>query len=227
MENVKRHFESEGEAFDSLVKLLCPGYEGMLKAMVSSIALDPEKPLEAIDLGCGTGASAKLLKEAYPNASISCVDIAEKMLSISSARLGSGPEMRYQLGNFENYEFDRCYDVAIASLSLHHLVSASDKRAFYGKIFSALKPGGVFSCADIVLASNDALQRVRMSEWREFMARGVSEEEIDRKWLPIYYDEDHPEKLTDHLVWLREAGFVDIDVAWKQCNFAVFSGRKP
>jgi tRNA (cmo5U34)-methyltransferase len=78
----------------------------------------------------------------------------------------------------------------------------------------------------VVLASNDFLQAVYMREWRTFMRGGVSETEIERKWIPQYHAEDRPSKLVEQLSWLAEVGFVDVDVLWKHYNFAVYGGVK-
>ena len=59
------------------------------------------------------------------------------------------------------------------------------------------------------------------------MRHGVSEQEIEDKWIPKYYAEDHPAKLTDQLAWLTEIGFEGVEVIWKRCNFAVCGGLKP
>ena len=86
---------------------------------------------------------------------------------------------------------------------------------------------GVFYNADVVLASSDFLQTVYMRQWRAFMSRNVSQEEIELRWIPKYETEDHPARLTDQLEWLAKAGFAGVDVLWKNYNFAVYGGTKP
>jgi tRNA (cmo5U34)-methyltransferase len=94
------------------------------------------------------------------------------------------------------------------------------------RIYDGLSPGGVFYNADVVLASNERLQDTYMRQWRDFMRRSMSEQEIEDKWIPKYHAEDHPAKLIDQLKWLAEIGFDDVDVLWKQYNFAVYGGAK-
>jgi tRNA (cmo5U34)-methyltransferase len=38
---------------------------------------------------------------------------------------------------------------------------------------------------------------------------------------------DIPATLDAHLVWLREAGYTDVDCYYKYLSYAVFGGRKP
>ncbi len=114
----------------------------------------------------------------------------------------------------------------VSSLALHHLISDEDKKGFYTKIYNGLSQKGAFYNADVVLGSNDQIQEVYMERWIEFMRRSCSIEEIEGTWLPKYYEEDSPTTLINHLDWLKEIGFQDIDVVWKYYNYAVYGGRR-
>ena len=45
-----------------------------------------------------------------------------------------------------------------------------------------------------------------MGQWRNFMIRYVSQNEIEGKWIPKYQSEDCPAKLMDQLEWMAEIG---------------------
>ncbi len=135
-------------------------------------------------------------------------------------------DVTYIVGDFRDFKFDREYEVVVSSLALHHLVTDTDKKQFYKKVFDNLSKGGVFYNADVILGSNDHLEEVYMSKWKEFMSQNVSWEEIEKKWIPKYYEEYRPAKLIDHLKWLEDIGFIDVDVIRKYYNFAVYGGSK-
>jgi len=59
MDNVKKHFEEEAQAFDRIVVTLIPGYARMLEALVAALPFERSAPLRVIDLGCGTGTVAE------------------------------------------------------------------------------------------------------------------------------------------------------------------------
>ncbi len=63
-------------------------------------------------------------------------------------------------------------------------------------------------------------------KWKEYMSNNVTLDEIENKWLPKYREEDTPAKMTDHLAWMNEIGFKDVDVVWKYYNYAVYGGVK-
>jgi tRNA (cmo5U34)-methyltransferase len=228
VEKIKQHFEEEAQEFDAIIRRLIPNYEQMLDALVTALPFDRCKPIRVVDLGCGTGTIARRIKDVYPLAQVTCVDIAEKMLQIAQVKLGeAGDDLRYQLANFEDYEFDATYDVAVSSLALHHLMSDDDKIRFYKKIYNCLTLGGVFYNADVILGSSLDLQERYMEKWREYMRLQVSAEEIEQKWIPQHYDEDRPASLMSQLAWLEDMGFAEVDVIWKYYNFSVYGGRKP
>jgi tRNA (cmo5U34)-methyltransferase len=227
MDNVKRHFENEARDFDRIILTLIPHYATMIRALVEAIPFDRAFPLRAIDLGCGTGTVAARVLDIFPNAQVTCLDLAENMVAMARERLAPRSHVEYVVADFSKFEFTSRYDVAISSLALHHLETDGDKLSFYRRVFASLNSGGVFYNADVVLASNEYLEGIGRNEWLRFVSQSVAKEEIDGKWLPKAQEEDHPAKLTDQLKWLAEIGFIDIDVIWKYYGFAVYGGTRP
>ena len=224
MDQVREHFEEEARDFDDIILKLIPDYAQMVEALVSALPFPKTSAIQGIDLGCGTGTVTQAVLKAFPHARFSCLDIAENMIKMAQLKLRSHANVRCVAGDFSNFEGR--YDVAVSSLALHHLMTGDDKRRFYRHIYAALLPGGAFYNADIVLGSNQFLQNAYMSQWRAFMRRQIPDPEIEGKWIQKYQAEDHPARLMDHLAWLAEAGFSDIDVVWKRSNFAVYGGLK-
>lgn len=226
MNKIKDHFEQEAHEFDEIIIKLIPYYPQMLEALVSSIPFDHGKKIKVIDLGCGTGTISKKIKEKYLCANITCLDFAENMVEISKIKLKKFSDIKYIIADFNNYHFEDTYDLIVSSLSLHHLVTDNDKIAFYKKIYETLNPDGIFINADVILASNSSLQKNYLEQWKSFMQKNVSIEEINNKWIPKYKEEDRLAKLINQLIWLKDIGFKDVDVIWKYYNFAVYCGFK-
>ena len=85
MEKVKQHFEEEAQEFDAIIQRLIPYYEQMLDAIFLTLPFKQSHPIDVIDLGCGTGTIARRIKNVYPQARITRVDIAEKILNFSQS----------------------------------------------------------------------------------------------------------------------------------------------
>lgn len=226
MDQIKQHFEEEASEFDRIIVSLIPDYTRMVDALVAAIPFERTAPIRVIDLGCGTGTVALNILETFSNAQVTCLDVADNMITMARTKLARYPQVHWLAGDFEIFDANGTYDAVVSSLALHHLATDDDKRRFYRRIYGALNPGGVFYNADIVLASSEFLQAIYMRQWRAFMSRGVSEAEIEGKWIPKYHAEDRPAKLVDQLTWMAKIGFVGVDVLWKHYNFAVYGGAK-
>jgi tRNA (cmo5U34)-methyltransferase len=226
VEKVKIHFEKESKEYDSLILKLIPYYREMITSLVTAIPFDTSKPIKVLDLGCGTGNISKAVKERFPNSRITCIDLAENMIEMARYKLSSYDDIQYQVGDFRELEFEKGYDLVVSSLALHHLPRDEEKKEIYSRICKALGNGGVFYNSDIVLGPNDYLNNLYMEKWKDFMLKSLSLDEIEEKWIPKHLEEDFPVCLLDHLDWLRDIGFKDLDVVWKFSEFGVFGGMK-
>ena len=224
MDEIKQHFEEEARDFDGIILSLIPDYRRMVEALVAAIPFESAAPLRAIDLGCGTGTVTQAVVDAFPNARVTCLDLAENMIAMAQSRMADYPQVSYVLDDFNIFKFDGKYDLIVSSLALHHLATDDEKRRLYGRIYESLNAGGVFYNGDVVLAANEFLQKVYIGKWVEFMRRTVSEEEIEGKWIRKYQAEDRPAELMDQMAWMADIGFADVDVIWKYYNFAVYGG---
>ena len=226
MNKILNHFEGEAEQYDGIIKNLIPYYHQMVEALVNTLPFDHSEGIEVIDLGCGTGTISRAVKDIFPKAKITCLDISGKMLQIAAIKLKDVRDAVYINSNFYDFSFDEKYDAVVSSLALHHLATKEDKLGFYKKIFSCLNTGGVFVNADVVLASTDSLQERYMEQWKNFMRTNVPSEEVEGKWIPTYYDEDRPAQMMEHFEMLKDAGFKVVDVVWKYYNYAVYMAVK-
>ncbi len=226
MDIVKKHFEEEASEFDRIILKLIPFYSQMVEALISSIPFQNDQAIAVIDLGCGTGTIAKLIKDKYVNSLVTCVDFSENMLNMAKLKMKGKKGIEYAAQDFYNLTLNQEYDVVVSSLALHHIVKDEDKIKVYRKIFNCLHKGGVFYNADNVLGSNDHLQNIYIKKWVHYMQKSMPQEEIDSKWLPKHKVEDSPSELIKQIKWLQEIGFVETDVIWKYYNFAVYGGWK-
>jgi tRNA (cmo5U34)-methyltransferase len=216
----------QAREFDCLILTLIPDYPRMVEGLVAAIPFEKSAPIRVLDIGCGTGTVAHAVLEAFPSARVMCLDIAEGMIAMAKIKLAGHANTRYIASDINTHRFDGSYDAVVSSLALHHLVTDEDKQRIYRRIHESLAPGGVFYNADVVLGSTDSLQAMNMRQWIAFMRKHISQEEIDGKWIPKYYAEDHHARLLDQLAWLAEIGFNNVDVLWKYYNFAVYGGTK-
>lgn len=226
LDRVREHFEQEAREFDDLIVRLIPRYEEMLDAMIAAIPFATNEPLRVIDLGCGTGTVALRVKQRFPRARITCLDLAENMLALARAKLASYDGIEFEQGDFLAYPLKGPYDAAVSSLALHHLQTDEDKRNFYRRLYAALVPGAVFWTADAALGATPTINELYMEKWKEYMRRSMTEREIEERFAKDA-QEDRPATLADHFRWVEAAGFVSPEVIWKYFYCGVYGARKP
>ncbi len=96
--------------------------------------------------------------------------------------------------------------------AIHHLTD-DRKQSLFGEVFSLLDPGGVFCVLDVVASPTPELHE------RAQAALGFDPED--------QHPSDQPAHLDEQLLWLRQAGFAQVDCFWKWFELAVLAGTKP
>lgn len=221
---IKAHFERAAKVFDKNFFKVAPFYQDAIEALVETLPFSSKKRIRVVDLGCGTGNIAQEVLRRFPHAHVTCVDLAEQMIAIAQAKLSRFKTVAYWNGDIRHFPYQGKYDAVIGSLVLHH-VEKKEKTTFYRKMFNALAPGGVFYTADVVFGSNPYLQNLYLERWKRFMRKNLSANQIAAT-LRKHHREDRPCTLMDELAMLRDAGFKDIDVVWKQHYFCIYGGVK-
>ena len=96
---------NESNEFDEIIQKLIPYYNEMVEAVCESIALDKNKVIDVLDLGCGTGTLANAIKMKYPNAKITCLDMANNMIEIAKQNWLHFNDIEYVVSDFSDYRF--------------------------------------------------------------------------------------------------------------------------
>jgi trans-aconitate 2-methyltransferase len=98
-----------------------------------------DEPASIIDLGCGPGNSAQVLRRRWPSARVRGLDSSSEM--IDSARR-SYPEQEWMLGGIEDWTADVPYDVVFSNAALQWL---PDHVALTRRLFAQVAEGGALA----------------------------------------------------------------------------------
>ncbi len=100
-------------------------------------ALNEEKPLRILEIGCGPGTLAGALLRWYPNARITAVDRDSDFIAFAKE---NEKGIEFLEGDATNLPFeDNTFDVTVSNTVAEHI----DPERFYGEQYRVLKSGGV------------------------------------------------------------------------------------
>jgi tRNA (cmo5U34)-methyltransferase len=224
VKQVQDHFEEEALEYDKAILRIVPFYHEQHEIILQILPFEKQNPLQILDLGCGTGVLSHVLLRNFPRARLLAWDLASNMLETCKQNLASALDrVSFRQGDFGNEDVGSGYDLVVSGFATHHLDDAG-KQGLYKRIFSSLKPGGLFVNKEIVAGVSPELTQRYERWWRDFVqANGVN----DDAWFEKYLNEDLPSSLEDQLAWLTAAGFVDVTCHWRYFIFTIFSGQKP
>ncbi len=149
---------SAAVTYDEITQyVLAPNETWIRQELINSVQGQPQKIL---DLGCGTGSSTILLKQAFPNAEVIGLDLSPFMLAIAkhkANRAGLKIKWLHGLAEKTNLLAER-FDLVTASL-LFHETPASISKAIIKEAYRLLTPGG----QAIILDGNQ--ESLRQTPW--------------------------------------------------------------
>lgn len=222
-EELRKLFNDVAVAYDLQRRYLIPSFDDFYGTAVALAQADTPEPA-ILDIGAGTGLLSALLLKKYPGASLTLIDVSDRMVAVARQRFEDYPGIEYIIDDFARYRFSKPFDIIISSLAIHHL-NESEKEALYCKVYNSLKKPGCFINADQVLGSTAYLENLYKEDWKKkVMATPLTAEELGQAYERTRMDQ--MSTLTDQLGWLRAAGFSQVDCVYKYYNFVVMYARK-
>jgi tRNA (cmo5U34)-methyltransferase len=219
-------FNKTVEYYDQWIRRAVPGYDEVFAAAEELIALPEEDPVDILDLGAGTGLFSNFMRRRLPEGRFVLWDVAGKMLEVAQTRFRDNTEsFSYIEGDYRSISYSEAFDLVISSLSIHHLKD-EDKRDLFGRIYRSLRGRGVFINVDLVQGATPYLEDFYGRNWyRKMRESGASEEEV-RAGIERRIAFDREASLEDQLKWLRDAGFRDVDCAYRIFKIGLFLAVK-
>ncbi len=193
------HFDAS--TYTEEIRADVPAYDAFQDAVAAAAtAASGGGARRILDLGTGTGETARRVLDRHPGASLVGVDENEGMLAVASSGLPA-ERVELRVGRIEDPLPDGPFDVVTSALCVHHL-DADGKADLFSRVHEVLAPGGLFVLGDVVVPVDPASAVVPLT--------------------PGY---DRPSPLADQLQWLSAAGF-EPRVAWEQGDLAVVAARR-
>ena len=131
--------------YDPLTKLL--GLDKVRRALITQAELGPHD--QVLDIGCGTGTMAILMKQLYPGVNVIGLDPDPRALARAERKaFRAATSVRFDQGFADSLMYrDGSFDRVFSSLMFHHL-DADTKVAALREVRRVLKPSGRLEFAD-------------------------------------------------------------------------------
>src|SRR3989304_5814361 len=102
-----------------------------------------------LDLGCGTGTLAIMVKEAQPDAQVTGLDADPEMLKVANIKTArKAINIKFDRGMTNEMPYpDASFDRVLSSIMIHHL-KTPDKEKTAQEVCRVLKPGGQLHVID-------------------------------------------------------------------------------
>ena len=175
-----------------------PDYPRLQAELLAAVV--EAEPRTILDLGVGSGLTAKRVAEALPQAHIFGIDESEKMLA-GAAQALDPDHSSLAYGRLEDSLPNGPFDLVMSTLAVHHL-DAEGKAGLFARITQVLVEGGRFVLADLIIPPDPA-----------------------DVITPIDGIVDTPSPLPEQLKWLRSAGLTP-RVTWQHRDLAVVAAIK-
>lgn len=197
-------FAWEPETYLQLMSEEVPDYpqlqRELVRATTDGTVGGPRNVGSILDLGIGSGVTARLVLAAHPEAQLVGIDASAEMLAGAAQNLDPD-RTRLLVGRLEDDLPEGPFDLVISSLAVHHLDDRG-KADLFRRIHAVLAPGGRFVLADLIDPSD-----------------------ADDVVTPIDWIDDTPSTIEDQLHWLRGARLTP-HLTWLHRDLAVVTGTR-
>lgn len=190
-------FHFDPDSFLQLMAEEVPDYSRLQEETAKATA-DLASVRRILDLGTGTGETARRVLARHPGAALVGIDSSESMLSRARAML---PDAELHMARLEEPLPAGPFDLVVSALAVHHLPGRA-KHELFRQIADALRPGGRFVLADVVVPDDPA--------------------DIVTPIDGVY---DVPSRLDEQLEWLEAAGLSPA-VTWCRRDLAVVTADR-
>jgi tRNA (cmo5U34)-methyltransferase len=204
-----------------------------------------------VDLGAGSGIFLERMLNRFPQCRAVWVDYSTGFQRVAQRRLGHlGHRVKFVCSRLEadwEDELPQPPDVICSMSTIHHL-STADKKRLYQRCFAALKSGGWLYNTDEMAAPTCDAYLNTLHYWVKYVQRkapavpaelqdackvwcdkfeGWKQRNVVNAGQPKLPGDDIHDGYIQQLQWLRDSGFVDVDIFVKFQLWVGLGGRKP
>jgi tRNA (cmo5U34)-methyltransferase len=191
-----RDYHFTPESYVAMMREAVPGYDRLQDETLAATGVGAKSVL---DLGTGTGETARRVLDRHPDARLVGIDASPGMVDVARDSLPSD-RVELLVSRLEDPLPEGPFDLVVSALAVHHL-EGGGKADLFRRVASRLDRAGRFVLADVVEPVNPS-----------YVVTAI-DPEVDR-----------PSKLDEQIAWLEIAGLFP-EVTWTHRDLVVIVGR--
>jgi len=202
-----------------------PGHREVHECIDAIVQRDLTTNPRVLELGVGTGLTAKRILQQFPHADYTAIDFSQTMLQGAREKLGNY-SVQFILGDYSIIDLPQHNDLVVSVLSIHHQATDEDKKRLFQRIYDSLKDAGQFIFGDLVTYRNPVEAAVNEALHVHHLVEKAADEQSLREWAHHHKFLNSLAPLESQREWLYDAGFKAVDVVFKKFNTALVYAKK-
>ncbi|MDT8357774.1 MAG: class I SAM-dependent methyltransferase [Methanomicrobiaceae archaeon] len=191
------------DRYEEVERRALPNWETFFSTILEFI---PGGSVKILELGCGTAFLTGFIREAIPDASITCIDRDPGMLAVARAKPGL-EGVTFLEGDLRVVWPEGTFDVVVSSCCLD-AIPPEERLTLLQKIARSLTREGRLIIGDVFLPEQEWEIGMYLAHWRHYMQQSDLSEEEEELMISSF-DEAIPilSTVSGYLSLLEEAGF--------------------
>ncbi|MGH2914015.1 MAG: Sua5/YciO/YrdC/YwlC family protein [Solirubrobacteraceae bacterium] len=193
-------FHFNPDTYGDMLREDYPGFDAFQDRVAAACG---EAAGAILELGTGTGETARRLLARFSGATLLGIDESSEMLAAARVALErDGGRVRLRVARLQEPLADGPFDLVVSALCVHHL-DAREKADLFDRVAAVLAPGGRFVLGDVVVPEDPADAKMELT--------------------PGF---DKPSSVGEQVRWLADAGLAP-RVIWVHDDVAIIAADAP
>ncbi len=247
----KERFFTMAETYDKMCQLLVPQYDFLQNEVLKIVPFRKDEKLIVIDLGAGSGIFLEKILIMYPRIKCYWIDYSQDFLAVAKRKLRRfKTRVEYILSPIEEEWEEKIVekvDLIFSMSAIHHLEN-KEKQKLYRKCYNTLKEYGWFFNIDEMKTIYKDAYLSSLHFWIDHVENSktkITEEELPfyNKWKthfdnwrlrnvdnidrPKAKGDDIHQEFLQQIDWLKEIGFMNVNLFIKYHLWCVIGGQRP
>ncbi len=198
--------------YDEQIKRTLPFYEEMYQQIVDVVKALGMPAFRWLDVGCGTGKMARIVRSHFDLKKMVCVDVNGEMVQRAKKSFDD-ERLEFLQCDVRELPYQEMFDI-VTAVQVNHYFQRQERMAVARKCFAALKEDGIYLSFENFAPESSEGKMLYFERWKQFqIAHGKSEEEAVSH-IRRYGQDYFPMTIGESVRLLKDCGFSMVEIFW-------------